>query len=348
VVAALRVPKRDAQRAAESANAPDRAFEYLAGYDPSALRNRLLAFEQPDLRSIAAFDALGLERARAGTNFITGDIARGGRTARTRWNQVAFERLRVQPRQPDGVQPRVRRHALDVPGIPVIRKYSVRPEVCSAGAGSSPLGVGQANGSESKDACKQFSQDYMAIKQAGWKDPSVGAIHWFGVLGEDSVQIGESEVTAVVPIEQPDGSGFYVSPTALADADAFPDPKDQRRYIDAETIPAAVIRNSKALFDHGVKLATFGVAMHRTIKKAVPFIVGDYGPRIGEGTFALGRLVQGLPLVEATRKNIYSAHVEEKDGYSSGQRRCRRPITKRRSLPKRSTDSRHGAVSPGS
>jgi hypothetical protein len=169
------------------------------------------------------------------------------------------------------------------------------------------------NGSESKEACKQFSHDYMAIKQAGWKDPSVGAIHWFGVLGEDKVQIGDSEVTGVVSVEQSDGSGFYVSPTALADTDTFPDPKDQRRYIDAETIPAAVIRSSKALSDLGVRLGTFGVAMHLTIRKSVPFIVGDYGPRIGEGTFALARLVKGLPLVEATRKNIYSGHIAEKE-----------------------------------
>ena len=169
------------------------------------------------------------------------------------------------------------------------------------------------NASESDEACKQFSKDYKAIRETGWKDPTVGAIHWFGVLGEGTVTIGEFTVTEVVPIEQADGSGFYVSPTALGDGDGFPDPKDQRRYIDAETVPAAVIRNSKALSSLGIALDTFGVAMHEKIKMAVPFIVGDYGPRIGEGTFALGRLVNGLPLIEATRKNIFSAHVDDNE-----------------------------------
>ena len=132
------------------------------------------------------------------------------------------------------------------------------------------------------------------------------------MLGQGSVDIGEETVTEVVPVEQADGSGFYVSPTALADAAAFPDPTDQRRYVDAETVAAAVIRNSQALFSLGITLGTFGVAIHATGKKAVPFIVGDHGPRIGEGTFALGRLVQGLPPITATRKNIFSAHIEEK------------------------------------
>ncbi len=43
------------------------------------------------------------------------------------------------------------------------------------------------------------------------------------------------------------------------------------------------------------------------------FIVGDHGHRIGEGTFALGRWLQGMPLVTATRQNIFSAHIQEKD-----------------------------------
>jgi len=63
----------------------------------------------------------------------------------------------------------------------------------------------------------------------------------------------------------------------------------------------------------GIGKGTLGVAIHKKHRKSVPFIVGDYGPRIGEGTFALGRLLKGLPLVTATRKNIFSAHIEEKE-----------------------------------
>ncbi|MDQ3803674.1 MAG: hypothetical protein M3416_07580 [Acidobacteriota bacterium] len=169
------------------------------------------------------------------------------------------------------------------------------------------------NASASNAACRQFSADYRAIRRAGFKDPRVGAIRWFGVLGRDSVRVRNVLVRGVVPVEQADGSGFYVSPTALEDAAAFPNPADQRRYIDAETIPAAVVRNSPALSRLGVVKGTMGVAIHKRFRRPVPFIVGDHGPRIGEGSFALGRLLQGLPLVTATRQNIFSAHVDDKD-----------------------------------
>jgi len=184
--------------------------------------------------------------------------------------------------------------------------------LCNAGR-PYPAGRDPYNASAHNEACRRFSGDYQAIRNAGWKDPNVGAIHWFGVLGRDNVKIGERTVTQVVPIEQKDGSGFFVSPTALEDPEGYPDPLDQRRYVDAETVPAAVIRNAPALRELRVTKGTLGVAVHRKHLKPVPFLVGDYGPRIGEGTFALGRLLQGKPLVAATRKNIFSAHIEEKD-----------------------------------
>jgi hypothetical protein len=176
-----------------------------------------------------------------------------------------------------------------------------------------PAGRPSYNASENNAACRQFGMDYKAIREAGFKNPAVGAINWFGVLGKESVRIGTETVNQVVPVEQADGSGFYVSPTALEDRGTFPDAADQRRYIDAEIIPAAVVRNAAALRNLGVRLRTLGVAIHARHRKAVPFIVGDFGPRIGEGTFALGRLLKGLPLVTATRANIFSAHVDEKE-----------------------------------
>jgi hypothetical protein len=184
--------------------------------------------------------------------------------------------------------------------------------LCNAGR-PYPAGRAPYNASTDNETCRRFFADYQAIRNAGWKDPSVGAIHWFGILGQDSVRIGERLVTQAVPVEQTDGSGFFVSPTSLEDAEGHPDPSDQSRYIDAETVPAAVIRRSPAMEELGLTKGTLGVAVHRKHSKPVPFIVGDYGPRIGEGTFALGRLLQSKPLVPANRKNIFSAHIEEKD-----------------------------------
>lgn len=153
-------------------------------------------------------------------------------------------------------------------------------------------------GSESNATCTgKFMQDYQKIRGANWTNTSVGAIRWFGVVGTGSVTIAGRTVTSVVPVEQPDGSGFYVSPTSLLDS-AITDPGDQRRYVNPLSVPAAVVRNSPALAQLGVVLGTLGVAVHRERKIAVPFIVGDFGPRIGEGSAALARLVSGHPLVD--------------------------------------------------
>lgn len=52
-----------------------------------------------------------------------------------------------------------------------------------------PAGQASYSGSASETNCARFNRDYQAIRAAGWKATSVGAIHWFGVLGEDSVTI---------------------------------------------------------------------------------------------------------------------------------------------------------------
>ena len=44
---------------------------------------------------------------------------------------------------------------------------------------------------------------------------------------------------------------------------------------------------------------------------AVPFVVGDAGPRVGEGSPALARQVAGLPLSDAIdRKSRFAGQVE--------------------------------------
>ena len=175
-----------------------------------------------------------------------------------------------------------------------------------------PAGRRPYNASENKAACAQFAADYKAIKNSGWKNPQVGAINWFGVLGTGTANIDGINVANVEPVEQADSSGFFVSPTALEDHAGF-ERNDQRRYIDAEVVPAAVIKQSDAMKNINIRMGSFGVAIHKNYRIAVPFVVGDYGPRIGEGTFALGRLLKGLSLETATRKNIYSAHIEKND-----------------------------------
>lgn len=182
--------------------------------------------------------------------------------------------------------------------------------LCNGGEVFLPNGKSY-HGSESNATCTgKFMDDYARIGAAGWKDTSVGVIRWYGVLGREDVVIGGKTVKGVVPVLQPDNSGFYVSPTKLFDP-SVRDEADQRRYINALTVPSAVIKETPELHAAGVRQATFGVAVRRSGGTPVPFIVGDAGPRIGEGSVALARLVSGLPIKETiTRSDRYAGQID--------------------------------------
>lgn len=183
--------------------------------------------------------------------------------------------------------------------------------LCNGGEVFLPSGA-RYHGSESNATCVgKFMSDYARIGAAGWKNPSVGAIRWYGVLGQEEVTINGNRVKGVVPTLQQDGSGFYVSPTKLFDP-GIADESDQRRYINALTIPAAVIRETSALNDKGIRMGTFGVAAKKNGGEPVPFVVGDAGPRIGEGSVALARLVSGLPIKETiTRAERFAGQIDD-------------------------------------
>lgn len=167
--------------------------------------------------------------------------------------------------------------------------------LCNAGEVFLPDGT-HYYGSKSNAICTgPFMDDYQRIAAAGWNNPEIGVIRWFGVLGSgEPVTIAGNKVAGTVPVMQSDGSGFYVSPTALYDRQ-YP-VTDQRRYVEPLTVPAAVIPDSAMLRAAGVKQGTLGVAVRRGYDIIVPFIVGDQGPRIGEVTPALARRLAGLPI----------------------------------------------------
>ena len=183
--------------------------------------------------------------------------------------------------------------------------------LCNAGRVFLPDGTSY-EGSESNATCTgRFMRDVAAIGAAGWKDPAVGLVNWYGILGKGSAVIRDRRVGAVEPVLQNDGSGFYVSPTALADA-SVADAAEQSRYVNPLRIAAAVVPGSVTA--KGVRLGSFGVAYHVTKKIAVPFVVGDKGPRIGEGSVALARLAAGLPLKDPiARAERFAGQVEARD-----------------------------------
>lgn len=153
--------------------------------------------------------------------------------------------------------------------------------------------------------------DFAAIKKSGWTDPKVGAIKWYGLLGEGSVKIAGSTISSVVPVELADGSGFFVSPTTFADR-TVSDLRRQDRYVDPLKVRAAVVPDQKVLRDAGVKMGSFGVAYDPRTGRAVPFIVGDVGPRVGEATPKLLRDMVGLPHKDPiTREERFDGQVSD-------------------------------------
>jgi len=194
---------------------------------------------------------------------------------------------------------------------PENRKAGAVLHLCNAGKVVLPDGSSY-HGSESNATCTgKFMEDFHKIRAAGWNDPSVGAINWYGVLGKGSVNIADKSVKSVKPVEVSDGSGFFVSPTALADP-TIKNPDDQARYVSPLKVPSAVA--PEGIKQYGVLMGSFGVAIHRTRKIAVPFVVGDRGPKIGEGSVALARLAAGLRLKDTiSQSDRFAGQVSEAD-----------------------------------
>ena len=183
--------------------------------------------------------------------------------------------------------------------------------LCNAGQVHLPNGD-RYHGSVDNPTCVgRFMQDVARIGAAGWQNRSVGAVRWYGILGRGEANVAGRSVEGVVPVVQADGSGFYVSPTRFFDG-SLSDEADQRRYVNPLRIPAAVIPNQPALSRKGIVMGSFGVAIDRNRRIAVPFVVGDFGPRVGEGTPALARSVSGLPITDdVTRANRFAGQIDQ-------------------------------------
>lgn len=167
-------------------------------------------------------------------------------------------------------------------------------------------------GSESNATCVgRFMADVARIEAAGWTDVSVGVVQWYGIVAEGSAKIAGHHVQGIKPVLQRDGSGFYVSPTSLFDK-SVTDIADQRRYVNPLRVASAVVPSS--VVRQGIGFGSFGVAINTKKQIAVPFVVGDGGPRIGEGSPALARQVAGLSVSdEINLKNRFDGQVDGLD-----------------------------------
>jgi hypothetical protein len=185
--------------------------------------------------------------------------------------------------------------------------------LCNAGKVYLPDGSSYQGSKDDKTCTGRFMKDVARIGENGWRNPEVGIVNWFGILGVGEVEIAGKKVKNVEPVFQKDGSGFLVSPTAFTDK-SIERADDQKKYLNPLRIPAAVIPNREQLTSRGIVMGSFGVAIHKTERIPVPFVVGDFGPRVGEGTPALARLAAGLsPTENVTVSNRFLGRVAEKD-----------------------------------
>lgn len=176
--------------------------------------------------------------------------------------------------------------------------------VCNAGQAYLPDGTAF----HGADNCDAFIDLYRTALKKGWKNPSIGAIRWYGIVGTDEATIAGRTVKGVIPTEQSDGSGFFVSPTKLADSKY--EITNQQRYLNAEVVPYATITSSDKLKSLGIKVGTFGVAYNKITNQTATFVVGDIGPRVGEGSFALSKMLAGKPNLIATKENLKYVSID--------------------------------------
>jgi len=106
--------------------------------------------------------------------------------------------------------------------------------------------------------------------------------HWWALVTNN----GKTSGTPIVQSPTDPAPGFYVSTTALYDHDN-PNPRDPRRYVDAENIPYVVL-HPRAL--HYAQLGDFATVVNLRNGKVSAAIVADEstpGLRVGEGSIAL-------------------------------------------------------------
>lgn len=127
--------------------------------------------------------------------------------------------------------------------------------LCNAGRVVLPDGSSYHGCESNATSTGKFMTGVARIGPAGWMDRSVGAVEWYGILGEGSAVVAGRTVSSVKPVEQRDGSGFYVSPTSLADT-TVTDRAVPSRYVNPLRVAAAVAPRSIAV--HGAAIGSFG------------------------------------------------------------------------------------------
>ncbi|MEJ5113224.1 glycoside hydrolase family 75 protein [Erwinia billingiae] len=181
--------------------------------------------------------------------------------------------------------------------------------LCNAGKVFLPNGVSYHGSIDNATCTGRFMNDFKMIRNAGWTKTDVGVIEWYGILAHENVILKGNKISGIKPVYQNDEEGFFISPTALFDRKIVRE-DNQERYINPLVVPFAVA--SKSMLKKGLKLGSYGVAYNKKTKKMVPFIVGDVGPKIGEGSPALARSLANKPIKDPiTNKERFVGSVDD-------------------------------------
>ena len=108
--------------------------------------------------------------------------------------------------------------------------------------------------------------------------------NWWALVTDNEKRSGRP----VLQGERDPAPGFYVSTTALYDADN-PNVRDPRRYVDAQAIPYVVLHPRALRFAH---LGDFAMVVNLENGKTAAAIVADESApnvRVGEGSMALAK-----------------------------------------------------------
>jgi hypothetical protein len=108
--------------------------------------------------------------------------------------------------------------------------------------------------------------------------------NWWALVTDNEKRTGHP----VVQLPSDPAPGFYVSTTALYDENNT-NPRDPRRYVDAQSIPYVVLHPKALKF---ARLGDFAVVMNRRNGKFSAAIVADESAAnlpVGEGSIALAR-----------------------------------------------------------
>lgn len=144
--------------------------------------------------------------------------------------------------------------------------------------------------------CRRLIRLYRQARGSGWTARGKPQMRFYGVAATNRSR---------VPCVARSGryKGYFVSATSLK-ADARRPVCDQRRYLNALTVPFAIYPGHANFTGRGVGVRDLVIYYNPAARRLVFGIIGDRGPRwgLGEGSIAFGKALRGVRRDPANRR----------------------------------------------